>query len=187
MAHINHGDRHRAEADYREARLKAMMLVEPEVQQMTGLNVGLKDIDSNAIQAAESWRSGYAEVDRATHEPGWDWAKQLKKFRRRPRRVELAIWVDEHLCGLALGRISDRCIVATIHFLEGNPIDNPLQGKVIPIATRYLEVLALGLGCKEASVELPLPDLISVYKEMGFVREVTKGQKILRLKKAVTQ
>lgn len=185
MAHIKSKNRAESEEKYRDARSLARALVEPEVQALTRIQVRLTDIDYSALMAADAWRSAYSSAGKSVHAPGWDWYKEARRFGRRARRVELAIWVDETLCGLALGRVSDRRVVATIHLLEGNPIGNPLGGKVISIATRFLEVLAVTLGCREAAIASPIPALISRYRSVGFVKEMTKGKRVVRLAKVV--
>ncbi|MDQ4685486.1 hypothetical protein [Janthinobacterium lividum] len=185
MTRMKSKTRAESEEKYREARLVAMATLEPEVRHLTGLEVRLMEIDLVALAATEVWRAAYSDVGRLDHVPGWDWYKEARRFGRRSRRLELAIWVGDTLCGLALGRISDRRVVATIHLLEGNPTGNPLGGKVILIATRFLEVLALALGCREAAIDSPVSGLVARYQSAGFVKEVTKGKKIVRLAKSV--
>lgn len=181
----NHGSRRKAEDDYRAIRREAGATLEPELRLSLNLDVRLTDITPDALQRALSWGDCYTSLGREHHRPGWDWEKALRKFRRRPRRVELAIWIEDELCGLALGRISDRCVVATIHFIEANPLNHPLTGKLVPVATRYLEVLATSLGAQEISIEQPVPDLIEYYKSIGFRHTTSKGEKVLRLKKMI--
>lgn len=183
--HTNYGNRRKAEEGYRLIRKQAMQTLEPELQETLGLPVSLTDITVSALTQALTWGGRYAAANMECRQPGWDWDKVLRKFRRRPRRVELAIWVADDLCGLALGRISDRCVVATIHFIEGNPGGHPLRGRVLPVAVRFLEVLAASLEVKEVSIEQPVPELIEYYKRLGFIHPTTKGRKVLRLKKTL--
>jgi tRNA A37 threonylcarbamoyladenosine synthetase subunit TsaC/SUA5/YrdC len=98
----------------------------------------------------------------------------------------LAIWVNHVLCGLLIGRISDSRIVATIYYLEGRPVDNPLSGSVANIATRYVELLARLLHCKQAAIDSPLPALIDFYKRLGYSSATTKGRKVVRLVKTLS-
>jgi len=181
----NHGSRRRAELDYREIRQEAMTALETELAGLFYFSVHLTHITETALAQASAWRELYVVRGRPDHEPGWDWGKTLKKFRRRPRRVELAIWVDEQLCGLALGHISDAHIVATIHYLEGSPDSHLLAGSVGVIATRYLEVLGVSVGVREVSIERPVPDLIEYYKKLGFRNTVTRGERVLQLKRTI--
>lgn len=182
---LNHGNRHTAEVKYRSIRQDAMDVLTIELSGLFDGKVRFTDINSNAIGMAMAWRNQYSTVGKQAHEPAWEWEKEVLRFRRRPRRVELAIWHNVQLCGLVLGRISDKCVVATIHLIEANPNQHPLSSSVAPIATRYLELLATSLEIKEVSVEAPIPELISFYKKLGFIKEVRKGQKVLRLKRSI--
>jgi hypothetical protein len=149
------------------------------VETITNRSVLLDDINAAAITQAKDWRQTFPGV----RQGGWDWAKLLNSFRRRPRHVELAVWVDQILCALLLGRVSDNRVVATIYFLERRPLDNPLAGSIALIATRYIETLALLLGCKQAALDSPLPDLIDFYAKLGYIGATKKGRKVIRLVK----
>lgn len=174
-------DRSEAYLRYMTRRREARELVEPWLADLTDQIVHLDDITSDAIAQAKEWREVYPEARQAA----WDWEKVVKTFRRRPRHVELAIWVDQILCGLVVGRISDRCIVATIHYLEGRPVDNPLSGSVAAIATRYVDILALLVNCKQTAIDSPLPALVDFYKGLGYSSATTKGKKVVRLAKTL--
>lgn len=169
---------------YAKLRLKAREIVMATLVDFTDEKVYLDDITDDAIQAAKSMREGYVGQDIA-HKPAWDWEKIWHQGCKRSRRVELAIWVEQKLCGLALGRVSKNCVVATIHYLESNPQSNPLKGNIAPIAIRYVEALGIMHGCTQSSIEQPAPGLVEFYKGLGYLNETTKGQKITRLKKTL--
>lgn len=173
--------RNEAEKYYREVRREARFAVEGELKELGGEAVRLTDINEDALLAVESWRDNYPSK-RENHIPGWNWRKEVCRFRSRPRRVEIALWYEQELCGMALGRISDRCIVATIHLIESNPSGSPLAGSVAPFIVRFLETLAVSVGCKEVSIEQPAEGLVQYYAEIGFVRKVTKGNRVVRQK-----
>lgn len=173
--------RNQAEDYYRNARRDARLIVEADLQEFTGQDIRLTDINEVALAATDAWRERYPE-SRADHIPGWSWRKEVKRFRTRPRRVEVALWHDVTLCGLALGRISDRSVIATIHLVESNPSGNPLAGSVVPFIIRFLQTLAVSLGCKEVSIEQPAEGLVDYYAEIGFAKRVTKGQRVVRQK-----
>jgi len=169
-------ERQHAEERYRAIRQQARNTVQSELQEISGQDIRLTEITESALEAVDRWR--LAPTARA----GWSWRREVLKFRRRPRRVEVAMWHTQTLCGLALGRISDKCVIATIHYIESNPEGNPLAGAVVPYITRYLQVLAYGLGCKEVSIEQPVEALVPYYTSMGFTKLVTKGKRVIRQK-----
>lgn len=168
-------------ASYREA---ARDLVQPRLLELTGYNVTLTEINAAALKQAAAWRNLYTG-NRKMHLPTWDWEKVLEHYRRRPRRVELAIWVTPTLCGLVLGRISDRQVMASIHFLEGNPTPHPLSHNVAAVAARYLDAIAVLAECERTAVMRPVPGLINYYKRLGFVEATTRGNRVIQLTKTL--
>lgn len=170
------------EQKYREYRDDASMMALPEIKQLIGIDIRLSDITTEAIKQALLWRKSYVGP-LASHKPGWDWSKELLKFRRRPRRLELAIWVDNSLCGLVIGRVSDRRVVASIHLIEGNPAANPLAKNILTIATVWLNAFATLLSCKQTSIERPIKDLVSHYIDLGYSDVTSRGNKTIRLKR----
>jgi hypothetical protein len=170
-------ERHAANSRYAQRRKAARELFMPQIAEFTHHPVELDDISDKAISEAQRWRLAYPEIRQGI----WDWEKVAKSFRRRPRHVELAIWVSHVLCGLLIGRISDNRIVPTIYYLEGRPIDNPLSGSVAKIATRYVELLARQLHCKQTAIDSPPPSLINFYMKLGYSSTTTKGRKVVRL------
>lgn len=189
-------DRLEAEKYFRDLRTEAYKLAEEGVHEHISPAIRLTEITELALQQAAEWpiqrrASGMREA------AYWDWSHEVARFRRRPRRVEVAIWYEQTLlCGLALGRTSKNRVVGTIHLLEKNPrlreIPPPADGVVepilvAPIAVRFLEAYALLLGCKEIAIDHPFADLVPYYESLGFDRRVTKGKKVLRLHHALTR
>ncbi|WP_298150933.1 hypothetical protein [Flavobacterium sp.] len=169
--------------EYREA---THSMVASEMSDEFSLDMRLTDINAEALYQISTWRSQYhGELKRSP--PGWDWTKEVIKYRRRPRRVELAIWSGSDLCGLVIGRVSDRRVVASIHLIESNPGQHPLRGYIAPIAVRWLSTFAVMISCREIAIERPVAELIEYYQELGFVDAITKGKKIVRLKTRITR
>jgi hypothetical protein len=169
---------------YEQYRAAARDLMLQQITDLTDEPVTFTNINAAALQQAAKWPPLYAG-SRAGHSPQWDWAKMVRHYRRRPRRVELAIWVDPTLCGLVLGQVSARRVVASIHLLEANPGTHPLAGSVAIIAGRFLETMAAVTECTHAAIERPVPRLVEFYKNLGFTNETTKGTRVIRLKKSL--
>ncbi|MGH1507349.1 hypothetical protein [Ralstonia solanacearum] len=146
-----------------------------------GVTVRFRPIGRADVDAADRWTfEGYA--------PGWLWSREVARARRRPRRVEAAVYAElpdqsQVLCGLILGRISNRRVVASIHLLSRAPVPNPLEGRFAKIAVRYLEFCAAAFDCATASLQRPIPELVDFYKSMGYTRVVVKKGKIERLER----
>ncbi len=160
---------------------------ESDLLQALGLAVKLGPITDDVAKQAASWLYPKGRKD---HSPGWHWAKEARRIKRRPRRLEAAIWwiedgITDVLCGLVIGRISNNRVMATIHFLESSPSqNNPLAGKVAQIAIRYMELHAVATNCSIIGISNPAPDLIAFYKKtLRATRQITKGEKITRLER----
>lgn len=137
----------------------------------------LTEIGEAALAAVTSWKN---------RRVNWEWERLVRKFRRRHRRVELAIWIDPLLCGLVIGKISDGRVVARIDFIERAPGNHPLVGMVGEIATVYLETLGGLAGCREAVISFPAQALLDFYRLLGYTEVITRRGKITALKKFLT-
>lgn len=171
-----------AEQKYSLLREESYRLAEQAFSPIDPL-IRLEEITDHALDQSEKWASMVAK----DYAPDWDWRAELKRFRSRPRRVEVAIWQGSSLlCGLSLGRVSDKHVTATIHLLQGNPsLLPPLKGKVAQMATDYLRIYALICNCQVMVIDTPAPGLIDFYKKLGFKHEIRKGKRILRLTQPV--
>ncbi len=164
--------------EYREA---ARLALTPQLAQMFPFNVVLTDINTEALRQAATWNSN-PRTGSSSYVP-WDWGQLRISFARRQGRLELAIWVESNLCGLVLGKVSEKKVIASIHYMQKNPEENPLSGHVAEIASLYLDAFGLILGCKETAIRNPIDPLIDYYKQLGFTRVVKKKGKIICLER----
>ncbi|UNW12062.1 hypothetical protein MP631_18600 [Xanthomonas phaseoli pv. phaseoli] len=142
--------------------------------------VRLTEIDGRARTEANSWMIPVKSPTTAKV-PDWDWKDLWKEFSNKACRVDVAVWVNDSLYGLAIGRVSRRRVLATIHYLQRSPLMPQSGISLGRIATAYLVALAEQLGCSEVAVDRPLDELIGYYKNLGFTKEVRKGKKIVKL------
>lgn len=97
-------------------------------------NLQIKEIDEEAIQKSNYLWKSYSNI-----RPKFNWQYLNGVYSKYIRRIDLAIWDGDDICGLAIGKSSrgknsDQSNV-TIHFLEGAPhAINSLKGYVAPIA-----------------------------------------------------
>lgn len=113
---------------------------------------------------------------------GWNWRNVCDHFRRRhKKRFEVAIWAREKnpcdpnsnpamtLCGLAIGKPSDRHNNLSVYVLESSPVrGHPLGGKILVIALDTAKAHALALNCKELRLIKPLSSMMPKYEALGF-------------------
>lgn len=139
---------------------------------LTGIR--LSEINRSALAHAANWTN---------RKVGWDWAAMHRRWKKRPRHISLAIWIDPDLCCLLLGQVSDGRIVARIDRLERAPHVNKDQfASAIVVARTYLDTLGRLAGCRQAVVWEPFSTLIPHYKLAGFTSEIVMKGKIVGLK-----
>ncbi|MDF3883942.1 hypothetical protein [Cupriavidus basilensis] len=170
-----------AEAKYRVVRHAVNLSAGAAVAREFGVRIEFRPITDADAVVADRWTYRVRRLQQPWT-PGWSWAAQVRKERRRPRRVEAAaVYLDVQppvLAGLILGRISRNRVVASIHFLSKNPT---LDVGFAAIATRYLEFCAAAFGCTHASIQNPIPQLVQHYRKLGFRHVVRKKGKIVWL------
>lgn len=113
---------------------------------------------------------------------GWDWEPLLRRAWRNPATFHLAIWSDKLLCGLAVGRVSDRDkdgvrAALSIDYIEGaHDPHHPLRGNIVWLATSAAEGYGRAMGAQSLRLMHPLPHLLHLYTRLGFgvVAEMNK-------------
>lgn len=147
-------------------------------------SIFLTRINENAIRKWVDWKKAENIVQRQKPNGGYNWAElRSKYYHKKPyyyapmRRIDLAIWCEEQLCGLMLGGISQQYDYITIDFIEGSPVLNhPLKDHVLDIILETIERYAIILNINEIRLIDPVENLISYYKLIGF-ELVTEKQK----------
>lgn len=143
-----------------------------------GVSVRLTEISYDAAKTADSWEYPSDFKDRV---PEWWWMEKRVLYRKRPKRLDLAIWFvtpdqDPLLCGLMYGRVSRGKMEANIDLVEKNPNATFLpRGTILSVAVRVLEMMATKLGCERVGISEPDPALTKLYKGLGFVDEKWAG------------
>lgn len=109
----------------------------------------------------------------------WDWFEIKRRFRNIPARFELAVSVNDELCGIMIGKPSRGRRHVSAYFLEGNSDPNhPLKGHVLPILLEGLALYGEALGCSYIRLIQPVDGLISRYKQSGFKFATDKTHRI---------
>lgn len=171
-----------AEARFGILRAKSYGLAE-DAFRVRFPDIRLGKITHEAATLADEWSA----ASRSSHQIGWSWVREHRRFRAHPRRVELAIWEGpDLLCALSLGKVSKGRINATIHLLQANPDRPPgFKGEIGVMVVEYLRIYALVSECKIMVIDSPLKGLVGYYKGLGFQNEIKKGQRVTRLWQSV--
>lgn len=133
--------------------------------------------------AIKKWNHTWRTVPNPRKKPdgGWDWAElrkqyYFKKFKYREQyRIDIAIWTEQELCGLALGGIDKNNAYLAIDYIEGSPIEHSLKGYILDIVLTIIYRYATIYHISELRLNEPVDGLISLYKSKGF--EIIYGDK----------
>ena len=98
----------------------------------------------------------------------WPWPGIVSGIRRdEPSRFEVAVWSNDVLCGLAVGRT--RMDYCRVDYLEASPDpDHPLKGRVAIVASGAAIAYATALRKNEVRLMNPLPTVVPHYLALGF-------------------
>lgn len=151
-------------ADLKYARLRREVYEHTEIliSMRLKLSIRVTDVTKQAILAWEKeWipEEGY-DVG------GFDWRRWKDSFCNIPSRFEFALWLDNHLYGLALGKPSNGPSHVGIHVLEGFPSrKHKMKGYVLPVI--LLAGMAYAKVLKKQYLRLidPVDGMISVYEK----------------------
>src|SRR5690349_15229613 len=96
----------RAQQYYARLRQSAYDLVRDDALASALVTVPLRlaDCDPHTLSV---WRTNWTGPHPSGW-GGWDWEPLLRRAWRHPSAFHLAVWSGKTLCGLAVGRVSDR-------------------------------------------------------------------------------
>lgn len=151
-----------AEEKYKNIRRIAHEITVEELPYQDRNAISLTDINAAALNAISCVKG--RGVD-------WDWSFGVRSYRARyPNRFELAIWYSSTVCGLSLGRPSYHGSRVRLDFIERVPgANNPLVGRVTPIAVTAYEVYARLIDARQVRIISPAEALIEYYTSLNYV------------------
>ncbi|KHD04971.1 hypothetical protein PN36_23660 [Candidatus Thiomargarita nelsonii] len=165
---MNGSKKIQAERDYTLTRYRVYKVVEQKLKRIFEKPIRLSSIDDKALKY---WQEIWLPHNyRYPPDGGWDWQEKRTNVKRTtPERFEVAIWHNEILCGLALGKPSKGTSHNAIYLMEGSPIKHPLNALITRIVMEVGIVYANDLGKKHLMLVDPLEKMIKVYtKRYGF-------------------
>jgi hypothetical protein len=140
----------------------------PEYAGLDGPAFALRGLELTVIDefALNWWR----KVWRRKPSPGnFDWDTIVAHFTRNDvDRFEVAIWLENRLLGLGIGRPSKGDDNLTLHFVERYWGHNPLRGWVAQIVTDAADDYATVLGKKRLKLKDVAPAAVATYEALGF-------------------
>lgn len=166
------------DAEERYTIIRKAVLDELNKEFHTGNQASLKAklIDYPALAQSERWQlSSRRKVD-------WEWVQGYNAFRfRYPKRFEMALWYNDILVSLSLGRPTYQGTKLRLDFIEGNP-DKPGGVKVFEPTFLAMVGYAQALGASELRVMNPINDDVRRYYErFGFTYIIKDDYLYIRL------
>ena len=175
-------DRRDALARYAELR-KAAAHEAQSILLEVGIDVEFRSISERDIVLAEKWQ--FDDFRRQ-----WSWRSEVSLLEPRSRHLLAAVDAgqDRRLCAMLLGRISDARICGSLHYIHRDPDpENPLRGRVLTVATTYLETCAATFGCSIVRLRDPADGLVKAYNALGYGTDRILGErKVKWLEKDLT-
>src|SRR3546814_18427447 len=92
--------------------------------QFASFTEGVTDISPINGKTLSAWERQWLPVmppnEQWSH---WDWRREAGNWRKHIDRFEVAIWSNHQLCGLAVGKPSQRRNNLSIYMLQGSPVE----------------------------------------------------------------
>lgn len=153
-----------AEHRYESFRKMAREAIHRELPYSDRANIKLTEISSSALVYSKLW------VADAKRRVDWPWGEGYRNYAfSHPNRFELATWYGNTLAGLSLGRPSYAGTRLRLEFIEANPSNNPLKGRIVPITISVAELYANIIGASELRIIDPIDKrLIEYYSSFGY-------------------
>jgi hypothetical protein len=151
-----------AECRYDKIRRDSLKAISIQIDSIS--NLEFKLIDDLALSEAKKWE------DRLV---SWDWGNYGQFKMSYPKRFELALWHNNNLTSLSLGRPTYNATGLRLDFMERNPDYSDI--KVFQITLAAMNVYADALGAKELRVMNPVNNEVKKYYETFGLQYVAKG------------
>jgi hypothetical protein len=132
-------------------------------------------IDKWALAAwREQWRPAMPHGKPWTD---WNWQAEADGWQKRHvDRFEVAIWSNDQLCGMAIGKPSAARNNLSIYLLQGHPLANhALKGALLGVILDIAEAYGTALNCRELRLVKPLGGALPLYQKAGFRLEKPKS------------
>lgn len=155
-----------AERRYHEIRKTALRVISGQTP--ATLHLEFRLVDEKALNAAKLWKESKQRL------VSWDWIANYGPFKfRYPKRFELALWHNNNLASLSLGRPTYCGTGMRLDFVEGNPDRREI--KVFPFVMAAITTYAEALGANEIRVMNPINEEVKSYYEKFGLVYVAKG------------
>jgi hypothetical protein len=171
-----------AKQNYARLRRNAFDMVVRDAVDAGGIRVPLRLTETDE-KTLEAWRATW----NGPHPSGfgnWNWDRLLRRAWRRPSAFHAAVWSDDILCGLGVGRLSKRRLTGirhtiSVHYVESaHDPGHPLRGLIAPLLITAAEAYGMLAGVSRVRLIQPLGGVIHIYEKFGYVIAWKAGQPV---------
>ena len=106
----------------------------------------------------------------------------MRRVWKHPSGFHLAVWSDSTLCGLAVGRVSDRNREGgrnsiSVDFIESaHDPAHPLRGLIAPLVIDAADTYGRALDARCLRLMQPLEGVLPLYESLGFTTVWQQGR-----------
>lgn len=156
-----------AEQRYDGLRKSALENVESGFSESQKGRLKARIITTEALNASTLWDT----VN--TRRVGWDWINEYAMFRfRHPKRFEMALWQNDKLISLSLGRPTYAGTAMRLDLVEASPKELGERVNVMPLVLASLETWARLLEARQIRIMHPINETVrNHYASFGFTYE----------------
>ncbi|HHL1850178.1 TPA: hypothetical protein ACQ283_005380, partial [Klebsiella pneumoniae] len=137
----------------------------------------LTTIDDNAIRA---WKSQWKGRSRKHAHGAWDWQNLASKRARSCKRFDVAVWGEDVLCGLSVGKLTRGKKTVRMDYLEACPTAHPLEKRITMIVVAVALSVAKKVGAQHVAIFNPIKDkeekVLKHYQSYGFTQRMLYGR-----------
>ena len=162
-------------AKYARLRRLTRDLLEEQALPVFRTRVTVQPVDDSALDVVDmDWTPSGRRIPFA-------WRERILPVlhKSHPRRLDLAVWCNGQLCGLAVARLSNAKEWVSITHIEGSPhASHPLKGRIAQIvlvgADIYASLVQPDGRKPQVRIMNPLPQSMVAYERSGY-SAVTKA------------
>lgn len=137
----------------------------------------LTTIDDNATRA---WKSQWKGRSRKHAHGAWDWQNLVSKRARSCKRFDVAVWGEDVLCGLSVGKLTRGKKTVRMDYLEACPTAHPLEKRITMIVVAVALSVAKKVGAQHVAIFNPIKDkeekVLKHYQSYGFTQRMLYGR-----------
>jgi hypothetical protein len=186
----NRGDAERRYRTYRSG-------VHRELESVLQLRVPTASVTGINFHALRAWKQQWLPTHVKPRQGGqWNWEELRASYQNEPKRLEVAIWAGDQLCGLILGRMSTGRNFVSIEYVEGYDGEHPFGGKILGYAdiagiafadqvSGRVEQEPGNWAARKVRIVNPAEGLVEKYRELGY--EIVPGSVPTCMEKGVPQ